>query len=103
MSKLQKLKEQKESIHGDMVELKDSLGEGEAFTEEQIKQWDDLDEQLKAVDSQIATEERVIALSVTTPQPPPQQTPQFQPRVVSPRPQVNVEASLRGWALSERC
>jgi HK97 family phage major capsid protein len=100
MTKLQQLKEQKEKIHNDMVALKDGLAEGEAFTEEQIKKWDGLDAEMTAVDSAIATEERL--LSLVTPEPDANPGRNFNPRMVHPRgPPADPANALRGWALTQ--
>ena len=100
MTKLQQLKEQKEKIHNGMVALKDSLADGEVFTEEQIKQWDAFATEMATVDSEIATEERL--LSLVPPEPNPDPTRRFAPRIGSPRgPHVDPANALRGWALTQ--
>lgn len=96
---LQQLKELKEKLHGGMVQLKDGLAEGEVFTDDQIKQWDELSAQMATVDADIATKERLLSLD--PPSDPSNPGRQFSPAIITRQPAADPAMALRGWALSQ--
>lgn len=105
-TELQELKEQKESIHTELVLLSDGLEEGATFTAEQLTQWDAHQAEIERIDSEIATAERLLSLSVenegesgsgdgST------GTRRFSPSIITRSRTVDHAAAVRGWALSQ--
>lgn len=96
---LKELKELKEEIHGSLVKLKDGLGDGETFNDDQLKQWDEFSGQLSSVDAEIATAERLLSFS--SPEGEGGGRPAFTPAIHVAKPKADPAAALRGWALTQ--
>ena len=100
MSQLKRLKEQKEAVTAKLVELKDSLEEGQAFTEDQVKAWDGFSAELAEVDSAIATKERLLSLDTGGDEGGGNNGPRF--LSIRTKPKADPEMALRGWALAQQ-
>lgn len=94
---IQELKEQKETIVLQLNSMRDELGEGNVFTDEQLTEWDALDSELKELDTKIATQERLLATPIYEPASKP--SPAIKPTSFSRKP-VDSREVFRGWALS---
>lgn len=98
MSALTQLREQKETLHNNLVALKDGLSEGDTFTDDQKKQWDEFSTEMAEVDAKIETQERLLSLD---PKPDDPKPGRFAPHIGTTKPKANPDAALRGWALTQ--
>lgn len=97
---IKELNEQKEVLSNQLTELSESLEEGQVFSDEQLQQWDAVQDELVQLNKKIETEERLLSLVKAKSQP--------QPQVQAPRPTVAFSKNVidegevfRGWCLSQ--
>ncbi len=98
MTKLQKLRDQKQTLHTELVALKDSLPEGGTFDENQLKKWDDISLQVGTIDNEIKTLERLASLDAKDN---PDQRERRFGLSLGNVPKVDHAAAVRAWALGQ--